>query len=450
MRRLMIAIVFFVSMGLDATTTGMATASTSSNQVPSLQNAGASSAYTGTAEVSDLRLPRFDLPAAALADTGTFSATVQFEVRDRSHFRVDIQITGPALDTGMLSVAANGTTITSYDGRSHLAFQAPIPRQHRAAILDDILGSLESGAETPFGAIAQPDPTRPVSTYLSLLRHPPFSQGVHYHARLVGQDMMLGHPVDIIDYGPTTVRVVKSVCTRTAAGTTCRPSGFHGSGSVRLWVDRAHPFILAMKNSGGLQNVHDIGYSTSTFSSHVTSVTYGQGASSDDLRLQLPVPVVHDTFIAPFEPRGGDSGPGLGVSPPGPFVYPGSAPGGLTTSEGIQRLGSGPHYKITQVSALFSTGQHGTSYFYKPKKIGPMPYVKGPYLLVQERLRPDGLPASLQVGTPQTAGTCQARSGTYTDGQVWIAFIKKNAAILITTNALTTPQLVSYVRILCP
>jgi hypothetical protein len=91
------------------------------------------------------------------------AATVHFAVRDRSHFRIDIQITGPALDSGRLSMAANGTTITSYDGRSHLAFQAPIPSQHGAAILDDILGSLESGAEAPLGAVTQPDATRPIS-----------------------------------------------------------------------------------------------------------------------------------------------------------------------------------------------------------------------------------------------------------------------------------------------
>ena len=215
-------------------------------------------------------------------------------------------------------------------------------------------------------------------------------------------------------------------------------------------MDRDHPFILAIQDSGGSHNVHDIGYATSTFSSYVTGVTYGQGPSAADLHLRLPVTVVHDTFLAPFEPRGGDSSPGPGVSPPGPLVYPASAPGPLTTSEGIQRLGFGPHYKIAQVTALFGTGTHGTSYFYRPKKLGPMPYVTGPYLFVQERLRPDGLPTALQVGSSQPAGACEAWTGMHSDGQSWIAFTKKKAAVLITTNALTTTQLVSYVGQLCP
>jgi hypothetical protein len=71
-------------------------------------------------------------------------------------------------------------------------------------------------------------------------------------------------------------------------------------------------------------------------------------------------------------------------------------------------------------------------------------------MFVQERLRPDSLPVGLRVGAPQPAGTCQAWTGTYTDGQSWIAFTKKKAAILITTNALKPPQLLNYVRLLCP
>jgi hypothetical protein len=184
----------------------------------------------------------------------------------------------------------------------------------------------------------------------------------------------------------------------------------------------------------------------------VTSITDGQGPSDQDLQLQPPVKVVTSPSLMSFMPSGEDSGPGPGVAPPGPFVYPAPPPtGALTVSNGTQRLGYGPHYKIASVTALFSTGKHGTAYFYKPLKLGPLPYVKGPYLVIQERLRPGGLPPQLQTGSPQTAGTCQTWSGTYPDGQRWLAFARGKASVLITTNALTPPQLIDYVaRAMCP
>ena len=130
MCRIRVAIVLVMGI-IPIATLGIASASGPSGAFQRLQTAAISTAYTGTADVSDLSLPRFDLPTTSLADTGAFSATVRFAVRDRSHFRIDIQITSPALDTGTLSVAANGTTITTMmDARTW-----PSRRRFRASIV---------------------------------------------------------------------------------------------------------------------------------------------------------------------------------------------------------------------------------------------------------------------------------------------------------------------------
>jgi hypothetical protein len=82
----------------------------------------------------------------------------------------------------------------------------------------------------------------------------------------------------------------------------------------------------------------------------------------------------------------------------------------------------------------------------------PGPYrVVGPYLLIQQRLRRHGLPASLQTGTAQPAGRCLTWSGTYPDGQRWLAFQHGAVSVFLLSNLMTQPQLTSYVaRDLCP
>jgi|GEM_PF-5429003 len=420
--------------------------SASTIQSPKAAQAGESaSAYTGTAEVRYTSLPRFDLPTTAADYSANHQAMVRFAVRDRSHFRADVQFINPAIDNGTLTVVVNGSTSTSYDARSRLAFAAKVPRQRRAAYLDELLQMLLSGAEEPGALPPQPDPTKPVSAYLVLLRHPPLAPPVRFRARIVGDDTLLGRAVDIIDYRPITVKVVGDTCTSSHGMTTCRPSRFRGLGSARIWIDHEHPFILRYQGHG-TNDVHDVGSMDASLSYRLTSIAYGQGPSDADLQFQPPVKVVHDQFLFSFMPRGSDSGPGPGVAPPGPFVYP-SPPsaGNLTTSDGIERLGYGPHYKIAVVTALFSTGKYGTTYFDKQAKLGPMRYVKGPYLLIQERLRVDGLPVELQTGTPQMAGSCQVWAGTYADGQRWLAFAKGNASVLISTNALAASELLRYV-----
>lgn len=410
-------------------------------------------AYTGTAEVSYTSLPRFDLPTAAVEYAGKHDAIIHFSVSNRSHFRVDVQVTSPALDSGTFTEAVSGSKATSYDARSGLAFRSTVPKRHRAAILDDLLGGLQAGGLEPGGLVPQPDPTKPISAYLALLRHPSFPPPppVRFHARIVGHDTLLGRSVDIIDYGPISVKFIGDACSRTTTGTTCRPSRSHGSGSARIWVDLGHPFVLQVETHG-TSNVHDVTAAEGSFTYRVTSITYGQGPTAADLQHQPPTRVVSGGHLFDFMPYGSDSGPGPGVAPPGPFVYPGPpSAGGLSVSQGTQRLGFGPHYTIASVTILFSTGKHGTAYFYKPLKLGLTRYVKGPYLFIDERLLPGGVPAALQSGTPQAAGTCQVWTGTYPDSQRWIAFPHKKAAILISTNALTASKLVQYVaQDMCP
>lgn len=408
--------------------------------------------YTGTAEVSYFALPRFDAPTAAAEYAAGHRVLSRFAVRDRSHFRVDVQTVSPALDSGTFTEVVNGSRATSYDARSGLAFRSTVPRQHRAALLDELLGTLQSGGMVSEEAVPQPDPTKPISVYLKLLRHPGLAPpGIHFRARIVGQDTMLNRPVDVIDYRPITIKVIGNTCSRTKHGTICRPSRFHGSGSARIWVDRNRPFVLRYQ-AHGTTKPHDVAASNGAFSYRVTSIVYGQGPSDQDLLLQPPVRVVAGAMLMSFMPFSEDNGPGPGVAPPGPFVYPGPpSTGALSVSNGIQRSGYGPHYTIASVTILFSTGKHGTVYFYKPLKLGPMPYVKGPYLLIQERLRPGGLPPELQTGAVQAAGRCQSWSAAFADGQQWLAFARGKAAVLVTTNALTSSQLADYVaRDMCP
>jgi hypothetical protein len=92
--------------------------------------------------VSFTVLPRFDAPNATAEYAGVHRATVQFAVRDRAHFRIEVQFVSPVIESGTLTVVVNGSTLTSYDARSGLAFRSPMPAHPRAAILDDLLSTL--------------------------------------------------------------------------------------------------------------------------------------------------------------------------------------------------------------------------------------------------------------------------------------------------------------------
>lgn len=66
------------------------------------------------------------------------------------------------------------------------------------------------------------------------------------------------------------------------------------------------------------------------------------------------------------------------------------------------------------------------------------------YVLVQERKLAHGLPPQYQTGSPSMAGTCRVWTGRYANGQRWLSFRRGTISVVISSNSLSTRQLVGH------
>jgi hypothetical protein len=415
--------------------------------------------YTGTFAIHWTELDWNMLPQAALSYTTPHEAIVHWAVRDRRHWRVDIQITRPALESGTMTGTFRGWTFTEYDARSGFAVRYTLTRPIRQLLKALGSGSVASG-ETFFGTPGaagdpanQPDPTRPFrvtaatrhNSAASVASVTLFGQKVPLtvHMRFIRRRTFLGRTVDVIGIHPGTF--MTGSCKKNGKTATCT----RGYGWLRLWFDQNHPFLLR-RQLYGAHGVRSSVFDKGNVGWTATQVQYGVGPSNADLAYQPPVPIIRI-------PKGGELGSGSeqGMQQvPKPFL-PAPAPKQfapqLTVAEGTYGQGSaiytakrGWHAtRYDSIQTLFSHGQYVTKRLENRFTVNA--YVKGPFLLVQQELQAGGLPAALQTGTPQTAGACQGWSSTLPDGQHLYAFARGPVSVLLSSNVMSGASLVAYV-----
>jgi hypothetical protein len=397
--------------------------------------------YTGSARVSYVTLPVYDLPKASATHIGLHRAIVHWSVRDQCNYRVEIRTLQPALDAGTTTVVVNGRKVLAYDTRTETAGQGTIPRTRvfhlGKCLLPLVLSGLVYGGP-------QPDPAQSIQSYLAQLRSGRASIGGGY-VRIVGHTHMLGYPVDVLDFGPIGVDCTRSVSRR---GHMPRCVSGHGKGWGRVWIDHDRPFILRYEEHG-FKDVHDLGTQRLNFRYRVTALRFGQGPTDADLHYHPPVSVTQTgtkwtILTSDFASGGGITAPFISVGSP---LNVSSIYWVLDPQASSSFIMQGPKRQPVALYSLFYAGKHITTYV-TGADVARHPfglYATGPYVLITERIRVHGLPRSLQMGTPQPAGSCTTWVGMYTDSQHWIAFDVRNVSFLIVSDTLDSRQLHRYV-----
>jgi hypothetical protein len=311
-----------------------------------------------------------------------------------------------------------------------------------------LLPFLRSGMTLGGYQVPEPNPAHPISSYLALLQRT-HSRGDSYRhirgqARIIGQEHLLGHTTDVIELRPL---FISSVGCEGWQEPPCNHR-YLGTGSGTIWIDHDHPFILQFEQRSP-QDVHNLHAWITKLVYRVTRVAYGQGPSAADLKYRPPVTPLETSQSALLPIRIDSIGPITTHRVPAPFVpvFPPESTSKVPIIEavGTTVYGPGPHSFTNALDTLLGRNRYVETYYDQDDAWGSGRYYKSPYLLVQERIQTHGLPAGLQVGAPQSVGSCEVWSGTYGDGQRWASFAKGTISVLVTTDTLSPRQLLHYV-----
>ncbi len=394
--------------------------------------------YTGSSEVSYLALPEYTLPDSVATVTGRHRALIRWEVRDATHFRVDIQTVLPALDAGHETVVRQGQKIFRYDSRTNTAAVGTASPSERKFFDSALLPGLRAGGER--SEVLTPDPAQSIQKFLA--QQESAQAKVHGYARIIGHTVLLGRRVDIVQFAPL-VRVYQETAGHKGPGVLV-----HVAGVGKAWIDHDHPFLLQYREYG-IGGLHDVGTEGLNFVYRVTSIHYGAAPRSSQLVFHPPVPIRN----AGHWTIGSSVYTGLYynrqfIYAPVPDRYAHLdwvQPPGVGGSEAI-----GPLPVVTKASMLYSvSGGHRTTYLYKGDPFGTT-YITGPYLYVEERIQVHGLPIGLKTGMPLTTGACRMWIDKTNGGVHWVAFQHRHTSVLVVSNALSTHDLLQYAyRELC-
>lgn len=392
--------------------------------------------YSGTSLVTYTQLPWYLLPPDVVPYAGRHRIQVRFQVRDRTHFRVDIETLRPLLEAGTVSIVVNGPEISEYDSRTNTAGRSIIPASVLKLESQYLLPFLESGmALNVNGSLGT------VEAFLAQLRSPSLPACLARMARIIRQEQLLGRTADVIDFGPLQTSTYVTGCTFSHPGVCVHHVESKGWG--RVWVSVDHPFVLKYVQHGFSNDAHALDVPNVGVKSHVTSLQQGVGPA--DLQLHAPVSVVNLGNESVLQ-SGSSGGNGPGAVPSG--FLPAGTPDGFR-NDGTNTMQSGPIPRQTvDMDLLFDKGHKVTTYIrsHVGGTMNPFgQYIVGPYVLVQERTRTGGLPAGLRIGEPQQAGRCQVWTGTFKGKQPWAAFARGKVSVLVSTNAMSASQLLGYV-----
>jgi hypothetical protein len=409
--------------------------------------------YAITFQVRFTRFDWYPIPLAAAPYTAQHEETLTWTVRDRSHYRLDVNVAAPALDSGSVTFIRRGLQFLHYDSRTGTAIGWSIPARI-APLFNQSTGFVDDPGATAVGDPGSQTVGRgSVSRYVASIQSSLKSLGVHGSIRIAGYTHVARHPAAVLDVRPA--QFDWSTCARKPAHT-C----YTGYGWRRLWIDQQHGFLLGDVQHGAV-NAHDPHFDYGRFQAFATSVAYGAGPSDAQLAYVPPVAVRQlppgSVLQGGFLTGGG--GPSGAVALPKPFLdapSPRSIAPVLSHSEGysnederavtVSGPSKGPAAEEILAEFLFSHGTHTTTYLRKRDRYGASQYVTGPYLLGQERVRTDGLPPALRTGTVHQIGSCQVWIGVFAGGQTWATFARGTVSVLLAGNALSQSSLLTYVH----
>jgi hypothetical protein len=373
--------------------------------------------YRGTSETTFLAQPN-GAPAATAKDLGRHEIISRWAVRDMTHWRVDIQIAQPALQSERQVAAADGSSVVWYRSLTNRAVRIPLSPPQLGAFL---LSSFEGGRGLPL--------TETLGQYLEALNNPT----THTHARTVGQETVLGRTTDVVEVWPVMTTTTGTGACR-SAGPCPQQSKTVSYGRARMWIDRQYGLLLRYREtglpagaSGAAQNLLY----------RVTSVSFGHRPNSSQLSYQPPV-----------KPVTVHSGPGVTHSGGGGgFGYPGASsgwhapPGFISAGPPADR--SSNRYLLSSNGQSEDSLSHVISVYAVFRLHGPQ--TGGPFVYVQEQYRATGLPASLTRGHTVSAGHCSAYTGIYRDGLHWIVLAARKVSLLAVSNDLRASDLPGWI-----
>ena len=357
--------------------------------------------FSGTATATSTSSDSL-VPAKATADLVRSERAETFAVRDATHWRVDVHVTAPVIDSHDETAVADGQQVVVYSSLFNRAFRMPGGVTQSGYLLSSLL---QSGG-VPLGATA--------AQYVELVKRNPREK-----VRSLAPAQLLGRPTDVLRISPL---VTTSTGSCTGPKDCARKS--KGYGSATIWLDHEHGVVLRYeeqgipKHFGGRQGYRYV----------VTSITFGHGPTDTDLASPPPVAIEDLPQNSGAETGGGGAGPGTAFQAPPGFIAVGSP---VTHGSALSLRGSG------NGSEWLSRGSSVAEGVFRGDPTQGFVYVK-------ERIRVLGLPAALTAGSSQTAGACQVWTGTFPNGLTWLAMMRGKIAILVVANKLTQANLVRY------
>jgi hypothetical protein len=299
--------------------------------------------------------------------------------------------------------------MVTYESIEQLAVRSPLNARASTAV-----GLLPGFDSSPIGTIQQ---------YLASHRRD------GSHAALLGTEQMLGQTVDIVKLWPTVVGE-SGDCGEAHPKNPCRKISY---GSLRVWVDEAHHFILRWINDVPARFGGRTEY-------RVTSITFGQAPAPAQLAFHPPVPVTSNP-PSTAENRGGAvliNGP---WTPPSPFLP--AQPPTFGRTLGVSQGSSETDFPITETpsdeSVLFALPTRPSHTL-----LVPPARITGSYLYIHEALRKNGLPPLFTRGTARVFDACTIFAGRYTDGIHWVGTQHGDVAIMVTSNNFGGSRLTAY------
>lgn len=357
--------------------------------------------FSGTATVTST-LPDSLIPAKAISALVRSERAETFAVRDATHWRVDVHVTTPIIDSHDETAVADGQHVVVYSTLFNRAFRMPGGVTQSGSLLSLLLQS--RGA--PLGATT--------AQYIELAKRNPREK-----VRFLAPAEVLGRTADVLRISPL-VSISRGSCT----GPKDCAKKTKGYGSATIWLDHEYGVVLRYeehgipKQFGGGQGYRYV----------VTSIVFGHGPTDADLAAPPPVAIGDLPQNSGAQTGGGGGGPGIAFQAPPGFVVVGNP---VTHGPALSLRGSG----------------NGGEWLSGGLSIAEGVFRGGPtqgFVYVKERIRALGLPAALTAERAQAAGSCQVWTGTFSNGLTWLAMMRGKIAILVVADKLTQADLVRY------
>ena len=305
-----------------------------------------------TATVVDLDGPR------ALVDgitSGDHVTRVGWWSADARHWRTEIELVEPALESGMLVNVADGTQIWSHQQGSGTYVRYPLPDGGAGSALP-LMG---------VSALIGPAGAATIEEIADEFR----TRG----AEVTVSEPDTGSALRVIEYGPLWHGSSSEVGpSATATETTTETSG----GVGRMTVDTEHMWIVRHELAGGA------GHQSALL--EVTNVRRGEHIDDRQFRFDLPAGASElsaDGSTGCSSGGGSLGGPGI-TAPPGMLRPTYISPGYTTVASGSSGASGGGCDEVGAWALLRFEGGDDA-----------------PFLLFEQRRRVDGIPAPLTAGT---------------------------------------------------